>query len=107
MVKCRDIYLKIEKLPGYSPLASDDAEKILFRRDCMYGHGHEDGKISDSEVALSRLDAIVFREYLDRATQFRTPPRSSTQTSTSRLSIGVFLAQSFTQSRASACLFTS
>jgi FtsP/CotA-like multicopper oxidase with cupredoxin domain len=65
MLKCRDIYLKIEKLPGYSPLASDDAEKILFRRDCMYGYGHEDGRISDAEVALSRLDAIVFREYFD------------------------------------------
>ena len=65
MLKCRDIYLKIERLPGYSPLASDDAERILFRRDCMYNHGHEDGRIPDSEVALSRLDAIVFREYLD------------------------------------------
>lgn len=67
MTRCRDIYLKIERLPGYSPLASDDAEKILFRRDCMYNHGHEDGKIPDSEVALSRLDAILFREYLDPA----------------------------------------
>lgn len=65
MTKCRDIYLKIERLPGYSPLASDDAEKLLFRRDCMYNHGHEDGRIPDSEVALSRLDAIVYREYLD------------------------------------------
>ena len=67
MPKCRDIYLKIEKLPGYSPLASDDAENILFRRDCMCGHGHEDSRISDAEVTLSRLDAIVFREYFDLA----------------------------------------
>ena len=65
MTRCRDIYLKIEGISGYSPLASDDAEKILFRRDCMYNHGHENGRIPDSEVALSRLDALVFREYLD------------------------------------------
>ena len=65
MPRCRDVYLKIERMPGYSPLASDDAERNLFRRDCMFNHGHEDGKIPDSEVALSRLDAIVYREYLD------------------------------------------
>jgi len=65
MPQCRDVYLKIERMPGYSPLASDDAEKNLFRRDCMFNHGHEDGKIPDAEVALSRLDAIVFREYFD------------------------------------------
>ena len=65
MSRCRDIYLKIEKISGYSPLASDDAERILLRRDCMYNHGHEDGRIPDSEVALSRLDALVYREYLD------------------------------------------
>ena len=65
MSRCRDIYLKIERMPGYSPLASDDAERNLFRRDCMFNHGHEDGKIPDSEVAVSRLDAIVYREYLD------------------------------------------
>jgi FtsP/CotA-like multicopper oxidase with cupredoxin domain len=65
MPSCRDLYLKIERMPGYSPLASDDAERNLFRRDCMFNHGHEDGKIPDAEVALSRLDAIVYREYLD------------------------------------------
>jgi hypothetical protein len=65
MPRCRDIYLKIEQMPGFSPLASDDAERNLFRRDCMFNHGHEDGKISDSEVALSRLDAIVYRQYVD------------------------------------------
>jgi plastocyanin len=65
MPRCRDIYLKIERMPGYSPLASDDAERNLFRRDCMFNHGHEDGTIPDSEVAISRLDAIVYREYLD------------------------------------------
>jgi plastocyanin len=63
--RCRDIYLKIERLPGYSPLASDDAERNLFRRDCMYNEGHEDGRIPDTEVVRSRLDALVFREYLD------------------------------------------
>jgi plastocyanin len=67
MFRCRDIYLKIERIPGYSPLASDDAEKSALRRDCMFNHGHEDGTIPDAEVALSRLDAIVYREYFDAA----------------------------------------
>jgi hypothetical protein len=29
MARCRDVYLKIEAISGYSPLASDDAERIL------------------------------------------------------------------------------
>jgi hypothetical protein len=65
MPRCRDVYLKIERMPGYSPLAFDDAERNLFRRDCMFNHGHENGTIPDPEVATSRLDALVYREYLD------------------------------------------
>lgn len=61
----RDIYLKIEKLPAYSPVAPDDAEHHLHRRDCMRNHGHEDGTIPQAEVDRRRLDAIVYREYLD------------------------------------------
>jgi len=63
----RDIYLKIEKLPAYSPVAPDDAEHHLHRRDCMRNHGHEDGTIPQAEVDRRRLDAIVYREYLDAA----------------------------------------
>lgn len=35
ITRCRDIYLKIEKLPAYSPVAPDDAEHDRYRRDCM------------------------------------------------------------------------
>ncbi|HEU4387773.1 MAG TPA: galactose oxidase-like domain-containing protein [Blastocatellia bacterium] len=62
---CRDVYLKIERLPAYSPVAPDDAEHDLYRRDCMRNEGHEDTKIPQSEVDRRRLDALVYREYLD------------------------------------------
>ena len=65
MLKRRDIYLKIEKLPGYSPVAPDDAEHDKYRLDCMRGEGHEGGRIPDSEVEMRRIDALVYREYLD------------------------------------------
>jgi plastocyanin len=61
----RDIYIKIEKLNGYSPVASEDAELHAYRRDCMRNHQHEDTTIPDTEVELRRLDALVYREYLD------------------------------------------
>ena len=67
MPRRRDVYLKIEKLPGYSPVAPDDAEHDSYRLDCLHGPGHEDGKIPDAEVEMRRLDALVYREYLDAA----------------------------------------
>lgn len=63
----RDIYLKIEKLPGYSPVMPVEAEHHHYGRDCMRGHGHEDTQIPQSEVDQRRLDALVYREYLDAA----------------------------------------
>lgn len=65
ITKCRDIYLKIEKLPAYSPVAPDDAEHDRYRRDCMRNHNHEDTRIPESEVERRQLDALVYREYLD------------------------------------------
>jgi plastocyanin len=62
----RDIFIKIEKLNGYSPVASEDAELHPYRRDCMRNHQHEDSTIPDAEVELRRLDALVYREYLDQ-----------------------------------------
>ncbi len=63
----RDIYLKIETIPGYSPVEPDDhvSPPIQYRRDCMRNMGHEDGKIPDDEVAARRLTALIYREYLD------------------------------------------
>ena len=65
MLRRRDIYLKIEKVPGYSPVAPDDSEHDKYRVDCLRGEGHEDGRIPDGEVEMRRLDALTYREYLD------------------------------------------
>lgn len=74
-IRCRDIYLKIEKMPAYSPVAPDDAEHHRYRLDCMRNHGHEDGTIPNAEVERRRLDALVFREYLDHGyTTLNTEP---------------------------------
>jgi hypothetical protein len=57
--------LKIEKLPAYSPVAPDDAEHDKYRRDCMRNEDHEDTRIPETEVEQRRMDALVYREYLD------------------------------------------
>lgn len=64
-MRCRDIYLRIEKLPGYSPVAPENAEHGRYGRDCMRMHGHEDGRIPQAEIERRRVDAVVYREYLD------------------------------------------
>lgn len=64
-MRCRDVYLRIEKLPAYNPVAPDDAEHDMYRRDCMRNQGHEDTRIPPGEEARRRLDAVVYREYLD------------------------------------------
>src|SRR6266487_4875738 len=63
----RNIYLKIETIPGYSPVEPDDhtSPPIQYRRDCMRNMGHEEGTIPDDEVASRRLTALIYREYLD------------------------------------------
>ena len=63
----RNIYLRIETIPGYSPVEPDDhvSPPIRYRRDCMRNMGHEDGAIPDDEVNARRLTALIYREYLD------------------------------------------
>ena len=63
----RNIYLKIETIPGYSPVEPDDhvSPPIRYRRDCMRNMGHEDGTIPVDEVTARRLTALIYREYLD------------------------------------------
>lgn len=61
----RHIYLKIEPLRDYSPVAPDDAEHHKHRIDCMRTMDHEDGKIPPAEIDRRRLGALVYREYLD------------------------------------------
>ena len=65
--RCRDIYLKIERIPAYSPVAPDDAEHHKHRRDCMRNPTHEDTHVPHAEVEQRKLDAVVYREYLDPA----------------------------------------
>ena len=65
--RCRDIYLKIEKLPAYSPVAPDDAEHHKHRRDCMRNPGHEDATIPHAEEEQRKVEAVVYREYFDPA----------------------------------------
>ncbi len=49
----RDVYLK------------EPEEHMLYERDCMRGEGHEDGRIPPAETERRRLDAVVYRQYLD------------------------------------------
>ena len=63
----RDIYLKIERIFGYSTV--DPELKVMppkqYRRDCMRNPGHESTVIPPAEVEARRLTALVYREYLD------------------------------------------
>ena len=63
----RDVYLKIERLDGYSPVKP--MEKVLppqqYGRDCMRNMGHMMGIIPDAEIEARRLNALVYREYED------------------------------------------
>lgn len=61
----RHIYLKIEEIVGYSPVEPSPHAAANYRRDCMRNTGHEDATIPLSEVNARRLDALVYREYLD------------------------------------------
>ena len=47
----RNIYLKIERVPGYSPVAPADhvSPPIQYGRDCMRNEHHEDGSIPPDE----------------------------------------------------------
>lgn len=63
----RDIYLKIEPILDYSPVAPDSevSPPVVYERDCMRNAGHGDGTIPPDEVNARRLTALVYREYLD------------------------------------------
>jgi len=63
--KPRNVYLKIEKILGYSPVDPDPDAHGMYRKDCMHGEGHEMGVIPDAEVSQRTLDAVIYREYLD------------------------------------------
>lgn len=63
----RDIYLKIERIEHYSPVFPHDhpIAPAEYGRDCMRGHGHENGLIPQAEIEARAVPAVVYREYLD------------------------------------------
>jgi FtsP/CotA-like multicopper oxidase with cupredoxin domain len=65
----RHVYLKIERIEGYSPVMPQEETvgRVQFGRDCMRNKGHEDGVIPQSEIDARAMDAVVYREYLDSA----------------------------------------
>ena len=73
----RDIYLKIETLPDYSPVFPEDhaAAPKQYGRDCMRTPGHEDGTIPQAEINARALTALVYREYLDPGYVFPKPDK--------------------------------
>ena len=60
----RDIFLKIEPLPSYSPLAPVVCARH-FGRDCMFNPGHDSGRIPAREILATTADGLVYREYVD------------------------------------------
>ena len=66
MTSCarRDIFLQIEPLQGYSPLAPLLCAR-QYGRDCQRNMGHELGRIPAEEILQARIDGLVYREYLD------------------------------------------
>lgn len=63
----RHIYLKIERIEDYSPVQPQDkvVPPVQYGRDCMRGHGHENGLIPQAEIDARSLNAVIYREYLD------------------------------------------
>ena len=61
------VYLKIERMEGYSPVKplEEEAAQAEYARDCMRNKGHENGKIPQSEINARAVDAVIYREYLD------------------------------------------
>jgi plastocyanin len=64
-MRCRDVFLRIEPVPAYSPVAPTGGEHGEYGRDCMRNHGHEDARIPESEVLRRQLDGLVYRQYTD------------------------------------------
>jgi FtsP/CotA-like multicopper oxidase with cupredoxin domain/streptogramin lyase len=66
----RDVFLQIEPVADYSPLAPLLCAR-RYGRDCQFNEGHELGRIPADEILAARVDALVYREYLDP--EYTTP----------------------------------
>ncbi len=60
----RDVFLKIEPLHDYSPLAPISCSR-RWGRDAMFGTGHELGRVQPAEIDATTIDGLVYREYFD------------------------------------------
>jgi plastocyanin len=62
-----DVYLKIERVEGYSPVWPQEkvVPPVQYGRDCMRNEGHENAFIPQAEIDARALNAVVYREYLD------------------------------------------
>jgi FtsP/CotA-like multicopper oxidase with cupredoxin domain len=59
-----DIYLMIESVPGYSPLAPIRCSR-QYGRDCMRNPGHEIGRVTAQEIFSTTFDSVVYHRYHD------------------------------------------
>jgi len=60
----RDIFLKIEPVTSYSPLAPIPCAR-RWGKDEMFNTGHELGRVQPSEILATTLDLLVYHEYFD------------------------------------------
>jgi len=60
----RHIFLKIEAVNAYSPLAPEPCSR-RWGRDAMFNAGHELGRVQTGEIIATTFDGLVYREYLD------------------------------------------
>jgi FtsP/CotA-like multicopper oxidase with cupredoxin domain len=60
----RDVFLKIEPVTGYSPLAPEPCGR-RWGRDAMFNQGHELGRVQSGEIIATTFDALVYHEYFD------------------------------------------
>jgi FtsP/CotA-like multicopper oxidase with cupredoxin domain len=60
----RDIYLQIETVSCYSPLAPVRCARH-YGRDCLRNPGHEIGRVTPGEIFATTFDALVYRHYHD------------------------------------------
>jgi FtsP/CotA-like multicopper oxidase with cupredoxin domain len=65
-----NIYLNVESVVGYSPLAPVLCAR-RYGRDCMRNPGHELGRVTPPEIFSTTFDAVVYRRYHDAA--YTTP----------------------------------
>jgi len=73
----RHIYLKIERIEGYSPVRPQEkvVPPVQYGRDCLRGEGHENALIAEAEIQARALTAVVYREYLDSAYMVPKPAK--------------------------------